>query len=67
MEAYVIWQAGGSEWRSMTSAQLAAALNAPAALSKMTLEQFFAAVVAAGGAPSELGETLGISAVRCLG
>ena len=54
MEASVIWQAGGSGWRSMTGAQLAAALNAPAALTPMTLEQFFAAVVAAGGAPSEL-------------
>lgn len=54
MEASVIWQAGGSEWRSMTAAALAAALNAPAALTKMTLEQFFAATVAAGGDQSEL-------------
>ena len=54
MEAYVIWQAGGSGWRSMAAAQLASALNAPAALAKMTLEQFFAATVAAGGAPAEL-------------
>lgn len=54
MEAYVIWRAGGSGWRSMSAAQLAAALNAPAALTPMTLEQFFAAVVAAGGAPGEL-------------
>lgn len=54
MEAYVIWRAGGSGWRSMSAAQLAAALNAPAALTPMTLEQFFAAVVAQGGAPTEL-------------
>lgn len=54
MEAYVIWRAGGSGWRSMSAAQLAAALNAPAALAPMTLEQFFAAVVGAGGVPSEL-------------
>jgi hypothetical protein len=38
----------------MTAPQLAVALNAPAALAPMTLEQFFAAVVAAGGAPGEL-------------
>lgn len=54
MEASVIWQAGGAGWRSMTAAELAAALNAPKALAKMSLEQFFAAVVAAGGAPAEL-------------
>ena len=54
MEASVIWQAGGSAWRNMTAAELAATLNAPKALAKMTLEQFFAATVAAGGAPSEL-------------
>jgi hypothetical protein len=54
MEASVIWQAGGSTWRSMTAAELAATLNAPKALAKMTLEQFFAGCAAAGGDPSEL-------------
>lgn len=50
-----IWRLyGAGEWRGMTAAELAAALNAPAALTPMSLEQFFAAVVGAGGNPSEL-------------
>lgn len=55
---------GSGEWRSMTAQQIADDLNAPAAVTPLTLEQFFGAILLAGGDAEKLGELWEVSGGR---